>query len=123
MAERNAMADLVGPFYDTNGVATLLGVSVDALSAAREDGLLLGVQTSDGAWVYPTFQFTGDRVDPALIPVFHIFRDSPRWSAAVWLRTPDEDLDELSPVEWLRAGNPPDAVTRIAGHAAHHWAA
>lgn len=123
MLNANLMADLVGPFYDSDGVATLLNVPVDALLAAREDGLLLGVQTSDGAWVYPVFQFTGNQVDPGLLPLLRVFHYSPPWSTAVWLCTPEEDLDGLTPVAWVRAGNPPDVVTRVARHAAHGWAA
>jgi len=121
MPETNRMADLVGPFHDTDGVAKRLNVPVDALPAARRDGLLLGVQTSDGAWIYPVFQFTGGQVDPDLLPVLHIFRHSPPWSTAVWLCGPDDDLAGLTPVEWLRAGNPAEVVIRNARHTAYNW--
>lgn len=123
MAEPNPMADLVGPFYDPDAVATLLNVPVDALPAVRGDGLLLGVQTSDGAWVYPAFQFTGDKVNPDLLPLLRVFRHSPPWSTAVWLWGSDEDLGGLTPLEWVRAGNRLDEVVRIARHAVHRWAA
>lgn len=123
MADANLMADLVGPFYDPAGVAHLLGVAPEALPSMCDDGDLLGVQTSDGAWVYLTFQFTGDQVDPNLLPVLDVFRHSPPWSTAVWLCGPDEDLGGLSPVEWLSAGNPAEVVIRLARRTAHDRAA
>lgn len=39
------MADLVGPYLDTDGVTRFLGVPVEALPAMREDARLLGVET------------------------------------------------------------------------------
>ena len=123
MANRNDLAGIVGPVYDTATVATLLGIPADAVPTARAAGWLLGMQTSDDIWVHPVFQFTGRTVDPRLAPAIHALRDAPRWSAAAWFTLPNPDLDGLTPLAWILAGNPPETVTRSARHTAGEWAA
>ncbi|UUZ60578.1 hypothetical protein [Nocardioides sp. B-3] len=93
----NRLADLVGPFYDTEGASTLLGISEQAVAELRDSGDLLGMQTSDDDWVYPTFQFTGHQVNPALLPALRVLHGQPARSIGVWFVAPDENLNNLSP--------------------------
>ena len=120
---RNPMADLVGPFYDTPRVQTLLDVSKQAVSDRRKHGSVLAMRTGDGLWVYPVFQFEGRRVKPALTGVLRVFRGYDGWTASVWLTTRNDELDGRSPVEWLAHGLDQDLVLRLAAQAAHQWAA
>jgi hypothetical protein len=84
----------IGPFHDTAGVAALLGgVLQQAVEARRTEHTVLTVKTADGRWAYPTFQFTGSDVDPALVPAIQALQDAPAWSAALWFLTPSPDLD------------------------------
>lgn len=119
----NPMADLVGPFYDTSGVRAMLATSRQSINQRTQRGTLLGVQTSDGAWLYPTFQFAGKTLRPELVSVLRLLRDQPRWSVAVWLRGPTEDLDGQSPEQWLDTQQDPAIVERLARQTAHRWAA
>lgn len=120
---RNEMADLVGPCYDTAGMRTLLGTTRQAIHDRTMRGTLLGVQTAEGQWVYPTFQFDGARPREDLAEVMRALRGGPRWSVAVWLRTPGAELDHLSPEQWLAKGGDPARVLSLAQQVAHQWAA
>ncbi|GAA5107144.1 hypothetical protein GCM10023339_04800 [Alloalcanivorax gelatiniphagus] len=119
----NPMAELVGPFYDTAGMRTLLGSTRQAIHDRTVRGTLLGVQTGEGQWIYPTFQLDGDQPRKDVVEVLKVLRGGPRWSVAVWLCTPDEALDRLSPEQWLTKGGDLDAVLRLARGLAHDWAA
>ncbi|MGY1845462.1 hypothetical protein [Modestobacter sp. SYSU DS0875] len=96
-AEPRALDAEIGPFYDTAGVAALLGgVSEQAVHARRMAHTILAERTADGRWVYPTFQFTGSEVDPALAPAIQAFTDVVGWTAALWFITPNPDLDDAT---------------------------
>lgn len=110
-----------GPFYDTASVQALLGVSRQAVEARRKKHTILAVQTADGRWAYPTFQFTGGDVDPALVSAIHAFREAPAWSAAVWFLTPNPDLDDAIPLEWVQDRRPTDALVVSAQRTAREW--
>src|SRR5665811_987497 len=116
---RNPMADLVGPFYDTTGVQTLLDVSKQAVSDRRKHGSVLAMRTGDGLWVYPVFQFEARRVKPELAGVLRVFRGHDGWTAGVWLTTRNDELEGRSPLEWLVHGLDQDLVLRLAARATH----
>lgn len=121
-AAPNALDVEIGPFYDTAGVEALLGgVSKQAVEARRKKHTILAVKTSDGRWAYPTFQFTGSDVDPALVPAIQAFRGAPAWSAALWFVTPNLDLDEVTPLEWARSGRPAEALVGSARRTVSEW--
>jgi hypothetical protein len=113
----------IGPFYDTAGVQTLLGgVTKQAVAARRDKHTILAVKTSDGRWIYPTFQFTGQDVDSALVPAIRAFENAPAWSTALWFVTPNPDLeDDRTPLDWVRAGEPADAIENSARRTAREW--
>lgn len=117
----NRLADLIGPFYDTEGVSTLLDITEPAVTNLRDSGELLGMQTNDDAWVYPTFQFTGHHVNPTLLPALRVLHGQPGWSIGIWCVTPDEYLDGLTAIEWAEAGNPPADLVTSARRTAARW--
>ena len=121
-AAPSALDAEIGPFYDTAAVTTLLGgVSKQAVEARRKKHTLLAVKTADGRWAYPTFQFTGNAVDPRLVPAVQAFRHAPAWSAALWFVTPNPDLDGASPLDWARDERPRETLTASAARTAHQW--
>jgi hypothetical protein len=121
-ASPDALDAEIGPFYDTAGVETLLGgVSKQAVEARRKKHTILAVKTSDGRWAYPTFQFSGGDVDPALVPAIQAFRDAPAWAAALWFVTPNPDLEEQAPLEWARSGRPAEALVGSARRTVREW--
>lgn len=113
----------IGPFYDAAGVKSLLGrVSKQAVADLRAKHTILAMKTTEGRWIYPTFQFAGRQVDPVLVPAIRAFADSPPWSAALWFVTPNPDFDgESSPLDWARREGSADAVESSARRTAREW--
>lgn len=126
----NPMAQQVGPeFLDTPGVAVVLAgpgrepISKQAVEQRRNRGTLLALKTSDGHWIYPTWQFDGAAVLAGLADVLAVFRGHPAWSVATWMTTAMPELDEESVAQWLLAGRDPATVVELAGLTARRWAA
>jgi hypothetical protein len=117
--------DLLGPFYSTNQLAKLWGgVSRQALADRRERRTLLGLKTSDGVVVYPTFQLDErNRVLPGFSEVLQCFRGVPvdDWTLAGWLVSPLRPLDGRSVMEWLRLGRELEPVLTLARDAARRF--
>lgn len=118
----SALGDEIGPFYDTAGVMKLLGgVTKQAVEARRRKSTILALRTSDGKWVYPSFQFDGADVSRPLVPAIRAFRDSPPWSAALWFVTGNDDLDGKTPLDWAKAELPPGSIATSAQRTAAEW--
>ena len=99
--------DEVGPFYDTDGVTTLLGgVSKQAVNDRVRRHRLLALRTGSGRLVYPAAQFDGHRVVDGLGAVLDVLvpDDAEAWMVASWLSTSDPALDDRSPLDALRSG-------------------
>jgi len=108
--------DAVGPFYDSDGVRSILGnVSKQAVSDRVQRHRLLALRTESGRLVYPAFQFTNRHVVDGLGDVLGVVApdDTEAWYVASWLSTPDPALDGQAPIEALRAGETA-AVMRAA---------
>ncbi len=123
---RNEMDRLVGPFYSTASLEEWLGISRQALDQRVRARKLLGCMATDRVRLYPSWQFT-DRglVIPGLdrvLPVLAAGVDAP-WTWALWLVSaiPDE-LEGLSPAEWLAKGRDPVPVITLARQDAAIWA-
>ena len=113
-----------GPFYDAAGLATLRGVTRQAIHAQMKKRHILGVKTGDGDTLFPAFQF-GPRGEPlpqlrevlsALVP-----GDVDGWGSALWLNTPVTRFSGRTAVELLRAGDV-SPVLAAAAHDAGPWA-
>jgi hypothetical protein len=118
----SALDASIGPFYDTKSVQALLGgLSVQAVTARRKAHTILAVQTADRRWAYPTFQFSGNDVHPALLPAIRALRDAPAWSAALWFVTPNPDLDDTSPLAWALAGRSTDMLVATTQKTGREW--
>lgn len=122
VAVPNELADRIGPFYDTNGVMHVLGdVSKQAIEDRRKRGKILAAKTSDRRWVYPTFQFIGDQVDPWLLPAIKALASVPDWSRALWFVTPNDDLGGDTPLHWVRVQRNGEDVAASARRTAAEW--
>ena len=98
----------VGPFYDTAGLATLRGVTRQAIHAQMKKRHILGVKTGDGDLLFPVFQFgpSGEPL-PQLREVLSTLDpgDVDGWGSALWLNTPVTRFAGRTAVELLRAGD------------------
>jgi hypothetical protein len=109
----------IGPALTQRDTATLLGKSEQAVS---KDPRLLRIRNRDGRPVYPVVQFDGraplaglGEAVTVLSGVLHPL------TVASWLTTPSSALDDLRPVDALRAGHVDDVhdlARRLAASAA-----
>lgn len=106
---------VVGPFFDDAGALPQLDVDEQTLEQRRSAQTVLAMQTGDGTWLYPAWQFTGrGDVRPELVPVLAALRGLDRWAAGVWLNSAHPDLDGQTPRAALRDGVDPRVVAACA---------
>lgn len=87
------------------------------LDSRRTNQTVLAMQTGDGHWLYPAWQFTGQgSIHAALAPVLKALRGLDRWMAGVWLVAEHPDLGGRSPRRALRNGVDSGDVARLALH-------
>lgn len=120
---------MVGDRIDTSEAAELLGVTRQALSKRQTTGSLLGLPGRGTTW-YPTWQLDIDKkaIRPEVRHIIGAFRDSLGEGAdpfliASWASTAQhEDLDGLSPAEWLAQGNELEDLRQAAQRTAERLA-
>jgi hypothetical protein len=112
----------IGPFYRTDQVVSLLGITRQAVSERLGKRTLLGVKTREGVWVYPVYQFENRGILPGLPEVLRSFdRRSDRWAVAAWLVSKDARLGGERPIDRIRAGVELDRVKFLARDASRRW--
>ena len=118
--------EVLGPVYSAAKLARLLGgVSRQAIADRRERRTILGLRTSDGAFVYPVFQFDADnQVLPGLPDVLQCFDPDhvDDWTLAGWLLSRQRALGGKSVIDRLRAGVDRDKAVALAQNQAERYA-
>lgn len=118
------LADRVGPVYSAADTHRLLDVDRRGAADRRQRATILALKTSDGAWVYPTFQFAGRKVDERFKSLFKAFADvheTPWWTVAAWFRTERSDLGGQTPADWIRSGEDVEVVKTLARGLVWRW--
>jgi hypothetical protein len=112
----------LGPLLEMRQAQGLLGVgSRQAVHDLIQRHRLLALQTEDRRTLLPLFQFseTG-RPYQAVPPILRLFAgaEATGWTVASWFTTPSADLEDLTPIAWIRAGRDHDTVLDAARAAA-----
>ena len=118
--------DVIGPFYGSGQVCRRLGgISRQALADRRARRRILALQTLEGDFVYPLFQFEGAAVLPGLAEVLQLFASDPDdvWTVAAWLVAPQVGLGGDSVVDWVRSDRSIVPVVTVASAFAERLAA
>lgn len=113
-------ARLLHDSYTAEQTADLLGVNASRIRQ-RLTGTprtLYGVKVGKG-WRIPKFQFHGRRLVPGIERVLErLAPDLHPVAVHRWFTVPNPDLTvddtPTSPLDWLRVGNPPEAVAELA---------
>ena len=97
---RSMYKERFGYFYSSSNVATKLNQSRQALDEAVQAGRVLRVKTSDGEYVYPSFQFAKASVIPEISRLISILKDGGMddWSVLYWLTSPLPMFDDETSV-------------------------
>jgi hypothetical protein len=118
--------DILGPFYSADQVVKIWGgVSKKTLADWRGQSAVLGLETTDGFIVYPTFQFDEkNRVLRGLPEVLQCFHgiNVDDWTVAGWLVSPSRALGSRSVVDWLRLNRELEPVLVLARESAWWFA-
>lgn len=123
---RHPVAALVGPCYDTPGLARWLGISARAIAQRAKRQALLACRTESGSWRYPALQFDerGNTLPhlPELLRLLAGPGDEGRWRAALWLAAPAPYLPHgTSAASWLQHGGDPSPVLAAAKADTARW--
>lgn len=106
-ADAGAILDeLVGPFYDADGVTGYLGLDDDDLARMVAAEQVIWVPLAGGTPVFPAWQFPDARwVDERLLTIWQALRRAAEpWTAACWMCAPSADLDDQTAITYLTRG-------------------
>lgn len=117
--EDNTLVDTIGKAWTAQRTTEQLQLdSIAALNALVARADVLELPTSEGAFMYPVFQFTKRDekilVKTALQAMFHILHDVDAWETAMLLNMPAPELSRMSPVDWERAVHDTAALVELA---------
>ncbi len=112
------MAALLADALSTADAASRMGVDPSRVRQLLAERRLLATRDG-GEWRVLDVQFTDDGLVPNIGAVVSALPDGlPPLAAAIWLRTPEPDLEvagePVSPIAWLSAGGDPERVRPLA---------
>jgi hypothetical protein len=117
----------LGPMYEWSDVSHVLGTvgtrqGVNDLARRKR---LLALPTKSGKLLYPAFQFRGSRTLPGLSDLLTELGRSEMgpWTQASWFVTPQDELEDVTPVQHLTQRGMDDNVLMAARRAAARLAA
>ena len=119
--------ELVGPFYDAEGVTGYLGLDGDDPARMVAAEQVICAPLAGGTPVFPAWQFPdGRRVDEWLLTIWQTLRRAAEpWTAAGWMCAPSADLDDQTAITYLTRGprDPRrlDVVLARASEDSAHW--
>lgn len=115
--------EYLGEYLDETEVQQLLGIDTpQGLSELVAEDEILAIPTARGM-VFPTFQFVGGTINPAISRVVKIFGNvvATPYTTASWLR--GARFDDKSVAEWIESGEDPEVVIQAAEDSAARLAA
>ncbi len=116
----------LGDTLDTETVVRLLGVTRQALDSRKRTGSVVALPGS-GTSHYPAWQFdtSGPRpvVRDIMLGIVTAFRerldDPSPFTIAAWATSPQPELEDRTPADWVLAGGADEPVVAAARRAAH----
>jgi hypothetical protein len=110
---KREMLGAQGVLLDASEVALRLGLTVRAVEARRERGLLLALPLDNGAWAFPSWQLADRDILPGLEDVLRSLTAAGPWSRLQFFLSGDPYLDGETPLALIRAGEI-EKVRRLA---------
>jgi hypothetical protein len=112
----------LGPLLEMRQAQELLGVgSRQAVHDLIQRHRLLALSSEDRRALVPLFQFSeAGRPYAAVPPILRIFAEAEAtgWTVASWFTTPSAELEDQTPIGWIKAGRDPQTVLEAARAAA-----
>lgn len=120
-ASRELLASAGGGLSSAE-VATLLGITRQAVDKRRQAGQLLALKLGRRGYLYPARQFTQTGVLPGWPGVLAVLQDHAPWAQLIFLMSPNSYLGGAVPLHKLMAGDTA-AVLKAASCYLEHGAA
>lgn len=126
----NGWNELLGPFYSASGVSDRLHLTEEELHQQVQQRKLLGLQTSEGAMVFPTFQFVQEGTEapivvqglPEILEVFDYREPGTAWTLASWLKAGHLELGGKSVIDYLKETGDLEKPLAMSRSTASRWA-
>ena len=109
LARKTELVEMAGGLYSLPQVASLFNVSEEAIEDRHRAGRLIAVR-SGGVYGYPACQFTSDGIVEGLAAILEAMPMRHDWMRLEWLLVPDDALEGLSPLEFLKEGRIDDVI-------------
>lgn len=110
---KRELLEMDGGVLSPSSVAELLHISRQAVGHRRTAGKMLGIEGPRG-YLYPAWQFDGDRMLRGIEEIFDLLEDEDAWSKLVFFVRTNDAASSKRPLDLLRKGRL-DAVKRAAG--------
>lgn len=106
----------LGPFFTTSSLTKWLCVSRQYIYELTKQKRILSFTTADGHLLYPAFQFglRGAYMPELPRVIAELEPHLDQRSIILWLVTPQPDLADNTPADWLKAGKDPESVIGAA---------
>ena len=120
IADRRRLAHAEGHPLPGPQVATLLGITRQAIAKARAEGRLVGLPSAGRQYVYPSWQFTESGALAGLREVRQALSggEDP-WTFTAFMVSPNTRLDGETPLAALRHGSVDDVLRAARAYGEH----
>lgn len=113
---RQEMIKKSGGVLSSGKVAELLNVSCQAVDKRRSANQLLALTQGRRGYSYPSFQFEEGTTLGGLEPVLKLLSALDPWMQLAFFTSPNERLDNETPIEALRSGKVSEVVKAAGGY-------
>jgi len=115
------LTEQAGGMLSSSRAAEILSISPQALHKRQAKGGLIAVALIGGDLGYPAFQFESDQVTAGIGEILAAIAIDDPWMRLNFILSPLDELGETSPLDAIRRGETPAAVT-AAKHFGEHGA-
>ncbi|MGQ0550975.1 MAG: hypothetical protein ACT4PY_15055, partial [Armatimonadota bacterium] len=105
---RDQLLTAQGGSWPVERVAKYLGLTRQAVDKRRKANKLIGLTVGRHGYLYPSWQFSRSGTVPGLEDVLGALHRHDPWSQVIFLLSPNDRLDGVTPLEALRKGQTED---------------
>ena len=110
LVAKQQLLEAEGGCLSSAQVASLLGITRQAVDKRRRSGQLIGLPTGKNRYAYPAWQFTTGETLPGLETVLQHLQIRDAWMQTAFMLNGNLRLDGMSPLEALRQGKLEEVV-------------
>ncbi len=116
---KQQLLEAEGGCLSSTQVASLLGITRQAVDKRRRNGQLIGLPTGKNRFAYPAWQFTTGETLPGLETVLQHLQVRDPWMQTAFMLNGNLRLDGMSPLEALRQGKLEEVVFAAPAYGEH----